>query len=142
MNAIPTITATPFATTPLRILYADDVEELREIARLSLTRIGHAVSCAEHGAAALEKVVADPHGFDLIITDHHMPVMNGLEFVKALRQTAFAGRLIIFCSELNPTVATAYDQLGADRLLYKPILPSTLRQIIAELFPDDPLRQR
>lgn len=135
MNAT-TPTATPFATTPLHILYADDVKELRDIARLSLSRIGHTVNCAEDGREALDRLLPDPNVFDLVITDHHMPTMNGLEFVKALRQTSFRGRLMVFCSELNPGVAAEYDRLGADRLLYKPILPATLRQVIAELFKD------
>jgi two-component system chemotaxis response regulator CheY len=133
MNAIAA-TATPFATTPLRILYADDVLELRDVVRLSLARLGHDVQCVPDGSQALASVKPNPQGFDLIITDHHMPVMNGLDFVKALRTTSYAGRLIVFCSELDPAVATTYDELGADRLLYKPVLPSALRKIIAELF--------
>ncbi len=135
MNEIA-ITSTPFATTPLRILYADDVLELRDVVRLSLARLGHQVVCAPDGSQALASVTPNPQAFDLIITDHHMPVMNGLDFVKALRTTSYAGRLIIFCSELDPKVATTYEELGADRLLYKPVLPSMLRKIIAELFRD------
>ncbi len=131
-------TATPFATTPWRILYADDVKELRDIARLSLSRIGHSIECVEDGREALERVLPDPEAFDLVITDHHMPEMNGLELVKALRQTTYRGRLIVFCSELNPAVAKEYERLGADRLLYKPILPTTLRRLIAELAAQDP----
>ena len=139
MNVIAA-TATPFATTPLRILYADDVLELRDVVRLSLARLGHDVLCVADGSQALASVKPNPQGFDLIITDHHMPVMNGLDFVKALRTTSYAGRLIVFCSELDPKVATTYGELGADRLLYKPVLPSMLRKVIAELFrePADP----
>jgi CheY-like chemotaxis protein len=135
----PTLpTATPFATTPWRILYADDVKELRDIAQLSLSRIGHTVVCVEDGRAALAQVLADPEAFDLVITDHHMPVMNGLEFAKALRRTDYRGRLLVFCSELNPAVASDYEQLGADRIIYKPILPATLRKLIGELAAADP----
>lgn len=133
MNALAA-TATPFATTPLRILYADDVLELRDVVRLSLSRLGHDVQCVPDGSQALASVKSNPQAFDLIITDHHMPVMNGLEFVTALRTTTFAGRLIVFCSELDSTVATTYEELGADRLLYKPVLPSALRRLISELF--------
>lgn len=131
-------TATPFAATPWRILYADDVKELRDIAQLSLSRIGHTVVCVEDGRAALEQVLPQPDAFDLIITDHHMPEMDGLEFVKALRETTYHGRLMVFCSELSPAVARDYERLGVDRILYKPILPTTLRKIIGDLAAEKP----
>jgi CheY-like chemotaxis protein len=126
----------PFAPKrPLRILYADDVRELRDVARLSLSREGHAIECVADGLIALARVTSDP-SFDLVITDHHMPNMNGLEFVRALRERNFAGKIIVFSSELGPIVADEYRRLNVDRMLYKPVYPSALRQIIAELFPN------
>ena len=119
----------------LRILYADDLRELREIARISFSRDGHGIECVDDGFVALNRVMADP-GFDLVITDHHMPEMNGLEFVRGLRKLGFPGRVVVFSSELDPSVATEYRKLNVDRILYKPVFPSVLRQTIAELFGD------
>lgn len=133
MNAT-THTTTPFATTPVRILYVDDVKELRDIAHISLSRIGHSVTCAEDGREALDCLSPELDVFDLIITDHQMPRMTGLELVEALRRLPFRGRVMVFCSELDPAVAAEYERLGVDRLLYKPILPTTLRQAVADLF--------
>lgn len=133
MNA-QTATATPFAAVPVRILYADDVRELREVVRLSLSRVGHTVTCAEDGKSALAAYDATPGAFDLVITDHQMPVMDGLELVRALRARKFTGRVLVFCSELNASLADAYAEEKVDRLVYKPILPATLRQIVADLF--------
>src|SRR5438128_2125062 len=110
----------------LRVLYADDVRELREIVRLSLSRDGHGVECVEDGAQALQRVIADD-GFDLVITDHHMPVMNGLELVRNLRSLSFMGRIMVFSSELSPAVACDYRKLGVDRIIYKPVYPAMLR---------------
>jgi CheY-like chemotaxis protein len=117
----------------LRICYADDMLELREVARLSLSREGHGIECYPDGAQALARVTADPT-FDLVITDHHMPVLNGLGFVTALRNLEFAGKIMVFSSELSLEVAKEYNRLGVDRILYKPVFPSTLRQALAELF--------
>jgi two-component system chemotaxis response regulator CheY len=61
----------------LRVLYADDLPELRDIVRLSLSHEGHGIECVADGQLALNRVCADP-AFDLVITDHHMPNMNGL----------------------------------------------------------------
>lgn len=118
----------------LRILYADDLRELRDVARISFSRDGHGIECVEDGALALERFRADPK-IDLIITDHHMPNMNGLEFVTRLRELQYPGKIMVFSSELSEAVARQYREQKVDRILYKPIFPSALRQSLAELFP-------
>jgi two-component system, chemotaxis family, chemotaxis protein CheY len=118
----------------LRILYADDVRELRDLVRLFISRDGHGVECVEDGLTALNRVVADP-GFDLIITDHHMPNMTGLDLVIALRELAFPGKIMVFTSDLAPSVAAKYEWQNVDRILYKPVYPAVLRATLAELFP-------
>lgn len=117
----------------LRVLYADDLPELREVTRLSLTRDGHQIECYPDAITALARVTDDP-AFDLVITDHHMPGMSGLEFVRELRKLNFAGRILVFSSELSPNVTADYQKLGVDRIIYKPVYPSMLRQVLAELF--------
>jgi two-component system chemotaxis response regulator CheY len=117
----------------LRVLYADDVRELREIVRSILTREGHRIECVADGQLALHRVMTEPP-FDLVITDHHMPNLNGLELVGRLRVLLFRGKILIFSSELNPAVAADYRQLGVDRILDKPVSPSLLRQAIGGLF--------
>ena len=119
---------------PLRILYADDVPEMRDLARIALGREGHAVECAADGEIALAHFRVD-RNFDLVITDHHMPNRNGLEFVTGLRELDFPGRIMVFSSELSELIAREYQALCVDRFLYKPVLPSALRRTLAELFP-------
>lgn len=112
--------------------------ELREVARISLARDGHVVDCVEDGVLALEKVLSEPTAYDLVMTDHHMPNMNGLDLVMQLRARAFPGKIMIFSSELNPDVASAYQRLNVDRILYKPVFPSTLRQVLVDLYASVP----
>src|SRR5438128_14928 len=101
----------------VRVLYLEDMQELRDIMRISLSRDGHEIECVEEGEVALQRVIEDP-GFDLIITDHHMPRMNGLEFVTHLRAMMFRGKIVVFSSDVNPKVATEYRKLGVDRMIY------------------------
>ncbi len=136
MNApspAPVVSPPVPAASGRRILYADDVRELRDIARLSLTRDGHRIECVEDGLAAFERLGADP-AFDLVITDHHMPRMNGLALVQQLRETPYRGRILVFSSELDPRVAAQYREAGAHRILFKPVFPSELRRVLAEMF--------
>jgi two-component system, chemotaxis family, chemotaxis protein CheY len=118
----------------LRVLYADDMPELRDIVRISLSRDGHGVECVEDGLLALARVTADPT-FDVVMTDHHMPNLNGLELVTRLREQVFAGKILVFSSELSSAVAAEYAQLKVDRILYKPVYPSVLRQVLQDIFP-------
>lgn len=118
----------------LRILYADDMRELREVARLALTRDGHQIDCVGDGQQALDRITATPDAYDLVITDHHMPHLNGIELVTRLRELPFQGKILIFCSELSPIVSDTYQRLKVDRILYKPVFPSELRQVLADLY--------
>lgn len=116
-----------------RILYADDMCELRDLARLSLPRDGHRVECVANGREALEKITHNPGAFDLVITDHHMPEMNGLELVRLLRQRTYPGKVLVFCSELSREVREAYRRLAVDEVLYKPVVPAELRQVLRRI---------
>jgi len=117
----------------LHILYADDMRELRRLLEITLGRDGHTVETAEDGQEALNRITATPSAFDLLITDHHMPNMNGLELVSRLRSLPFAGKIVVFSSELSEEVADAYRRLKVDCILPKPIFPATLRAVLATL---------
>lgn len=130
--ASPGQTLTPF-TAQRRIIYADDMRELRDLMKVILERDGHAITCVNDGSQALTQLLNDTDAFDLVITDHHMPVMNGLEFVRRLRATAFSGKLIVFSSELSPEITAAYHRLQVDAVLPKPIYPHVLRSALARL---------
>lgn len=125
---------TPVTQKPLRILYAEDMRELRQVAQMSLTRQGYSIECCVDGVTALERLIAAPESFDVLITDHHMPNMNGLELVGALRRTqSFKCKIIVFCSELSPQVSAAYAALRVDAFLKKPVFPSALREVLVRL---------
>ena len=71
------------AAAPARILVVDDQESLREFARAVLTGAGYEVAVASNGAEAVAAVCDT--GFDLILMDVHMPVMNGLTASRTIR---------------------------------------------------------
>ncbi len=130
----PSLALAPPSPKHLRVLYADDLPELRDVVRIALSRDGHGIECVADGQLGLNRVAQDAT-FDLVITDHHMPNRNGLEFVRGLRALGYAGRIMVFSSELSTAVANDYRQLNVDRILYKPVYPSQLRVVLSELFP-------
>lgn len=129
------LTPQPEAHAALRILYAEDVPELRDLIRAVFSRDGHHVECVADGVHALDALAANHYRYDLLFTDHHMPRMNGLDLIRNVRRGPFHGKLVVFSSELNPAISAEYHQLGVDRILFKPVYPSYLRQVLTELFP-------
>lgn len=117
----------------LRVLYADDMLELRQLMEVVLARDGHRVDSVSDGSLALEVLRRDPTAYDVVITDHHMPVVNGLALVGQLRAMGFPGKIIVFSSELSHEVDDAYRSYKVDHILPKPVFPSELRALFATL---------
>jgi two-component system chemotaxis response regulator CheY len=118
-----------------RILYAEDLRELREVMRVIVEAQGYQIETVCDGDEALQRLTDQPAAFDLLITDHHMPRMNGLELVRGLTPGQFKGKIIVFSSELDPNVHREYHRLGVPVILPKPIRPAILRKALAELLP-------
>lgn len=134
MTAVsPTPDAVLTARKTLRVLYADDMQQLRDLITIVLGRDGHTVEGVPNGELALAKITADLAAYDVLITDHHMPGMNGLELVTAIRELQYPGKILVFSSEISELVDRAYHRLNVDHILPKPIFPAQLRSIFATL---------
>jgi CheY-like chemotaxis protein len=116
----------------LRVMHVDDMRQLCEIVQQSLGRDGHQVESFADGSAALARIKEDPAAFDLFISDHHMPKMNGLEVVRELRRINFRGKIFIYSSEIDEDVNAIYLTLKVDMVLPKPIVLPELKQLLAE----------
>ena len=115
----------------LRVLHVDDLRQMCEILKQSLARDGHTVESFGDGASALARIKEDPTAFDLFISDHHMPKMNGLEVVRELRRIPFRGKIFIYSSEIDEDVNSVYLSLKVDMVLPKPIVLPELKQLLA-----------
>ena len=71
----------------IKLLLVEDNEVNREIASLILTEFGFGLDTAENGKVAYEKIAASkPGDFDCVLMDVQMPVMNGYEATKKIRE--------------------------------------------------------
>jgi PAS domain S-box-containing protein len=70
----------------------------------------------------------------LIITDHDMPLMNGIQLVDALykRESNRTIPVIVVSAKLNDEISRTYSKLGVHKILQKPINPEMLIEFIQE----------
>jgi len=73
----------------VRILLAEDNPVNQKLAKMMLTKAGYQVELANNGQEAVEKYTASPENFDLIFMDVQMPVMDGMEATKVIRERGF-----------------------------------------------------
>jgi two-component system, chemotaxis family, chemotaxis protein CheY len=86
-----------------RILVVDDDQAVRLLLRAMLERRGHAVVEATNGNEGLQYYRAAPT--DLVITDIQMPVMDGLQMIKELRDDFPTARVIAISGEKGQLAA-------------------------------------
>ncbi len=71
----------------LIILMVDDNPFLRDSTKIYLENLGMTVDCAENGLAGLELFLNTPHKYDIILLDIEMPIMEGIETAKRIRES-------------------------------------------------------
>jgi len=104
----------------LRILTVEDEPAVTQMLALVVGGPGAKITNAPDGWMALMKIGAAAEPFDVIITDHHMPRVNGLELVRRLRVRKFAGKIIVLSAYLTKENIQAYEELEVDMMLAKP----------------------
>jgi len=112
----------------ISVVYAEDDELIRQsITRIVQRRVKNIFS-AENGKEGLAYV--EQHKPDMVITDIEMPVMNGLEMIRNIRER--------FGNDTPIIVVTAYQDdehftAEADGYIYKPIESQQLFELMAAL---------
>ena len=118
---------------PLRILCADDNDELVELVADMLRFYGYRVECVYDGADALALITKDPNRFDLLITDFDMPRLNGHELVDKARVAGFRGKVIVFSAALSLSDRQRFGELAVEAIIDKPAEHRQLISVVARL---------
>ncbi len=108
------------------VLLVDDSTAVRKAVALMLTSSGFDCVEAADGSQALE-IISAKH-VDVVLTDLNMPVMNGYQFIDALRQTE-AHRftpVLVLTTECRDEVASTLKRSGVTGVLQKPIEQESL----------------
>ena len=120
-------------SNPLRILVVEDEKALANMIATMLGGPACKVSRAANGWEALIRIGATAQPFDVIITDHCMPRMTGLQFVSRLREKDFAGKILVLSGHLSDDHIRAYEELNVDMMMTKPFDFDELQEAMAVL---------
>ena len=116
-----------------KILLVDDSASIRQVAGIALRRAGYETVEAANGKEALG--LLDGNKLNLIISDVNMPVMNGIEFLKAVKQhpTSRFTPVVMLTTEAGDDLKAQGKAAGAKAWIVKPFQPQTLLDAVSKL---------
>ena len=117
----------------MHILVVEDEKAVAHMIAMVLGGPASKVVSARSGWEGLIKIGAAAQPFDVVITDHRMPRMTGLEFVRQLRKQDFAGKILVLSAHLADEDIQAYEDLGVDMMMSKPFDFDELQQAMTVL---------
>ena len=115
------------------ILAIDDSATMRALLQATLAQAGYDVTVAADGEIGLD--IAASTAFDLVLTDHHMPVKSGLDVIAALRtRPAYESTpILVLTTERSDAFKAAAREVGATGWIEKPLDPEVLIDLVATL---------
>ncbi len=116
------------------ILVVDDEPSVRNILRKVLTRMNFTVRTASDGTSALREV--SEHGAELraVITDLHMPQLDGMSFVRVLRSRLPEVAVIVVSGLMGEQAREQFAALGVRAILDKPFAHAELVTALRTIF--------
>lgn len=115
----------------IRVMVVDDEPDIRQTLERLIRSEGYMVSTAANGREALEALAAEPA--DLVVSDVRMPVMDGIELMKAVKARDEMVEFIILTgyASLENAVAAMRENGAFDYLAKPPDNPDALLNTIA-----------
>jgi CheY-like chemotaxis protein len=116
------------------ILVVDDEAAIRNVMRAVLTQLNFKVLTAGDGTAALIQVAEKQAELRAVITDLHMPHMDGLSFVRVLKGRLPQAGIIVVSGRLDEPAADEFKKLGVHAVLEKPFTQDKLVAALKTIF--------
>ncbi len=115
-----------------RILVVDDEPALLGVLKTGLIRWGYEVLTACQGVDAMIQLRANEGKISAIVTDVDMPRMGGLEFIRAVREAGFKGRIVIMSGRLVTDELKAFQDCRGSGFCSKPFDISLLATMLSK----------
>ncbi len=129
------------ATSPLRILLAEDNPVNRKVTLMQLKQLGYAADVVENGEEALKALNA--HDYDVILMDCQMPVMDGYEATRQIRRHYRRPvHIIALTANAMKEDRQRCLSVGMDDYLSKPLNSNSLAQALDGIHATRPPRKK
>ena len=115
-----------------KILVIDDDAGVLDVLSEFLEINDYKVVCAKDGFEGLEKIEADPHGFDLVITDIRMPFISGIGLIQIIKEK-YAHLPVMAITGEGEIAMESSLAAKVDAVLYKPFKLDEITKIIQAL---------
>ncbi|HEU5070570.1 MAG TPA: PAS domain S-box protein [Verrucomicrobiae bacterium] len=112
------------------VLVVEDDASVRRVTCAILERLRFKVITAADGAEALVRAAENQAALSLVITDAHMPHMDGLTFARALRHMIPEVKLVVMSGRLDDNLEREFRKLGMAAALLKPFTHEKLVSVI------------
>jgi signal transduction histidine kinase/ABC-type amino acid transport substrate-binding protein/CheY-like chemotaxis protein len=122
--------AAPDASAGRRILLVEDEPLVARTCVAMLKRFGHTVNHVADGADAWSHLAGGQQPYDLLLLDLNMPRMNGIDLVRRVRETRYAGRIVIMSGRVTEEDRRALEGLRVDFILGKPFTPEEFTEAL------------
>ena len=114
----------------IKILLVEDIEVNREIAMMMLSEFGFTIETAENGREAVEK---SKNRYDLILMDVQMPIMNGYEATREIRQAGNSVPIIAMTANAMPEDIKRAKEAGMNDHISKPLDVAQMIETISRI---------
>ncbi|MEN6319887.1 MAG: response regulator [Syntrophaceae bacterium] len=116
---------------PMKILLAEDNIVNQNFVKIMLNKAGHHVEVANNGREVIEKLDVTTDAFDLILMDVQMPVMDGMEATRIIRDRGYGYiPIIALTASAMEEDRTHCLQAGMDDYCAKPVRSEVMKEII------------
>jgi two-component system response regulator PilR (NtrC family) len=112
------------------ILVVDDDRQMREFLEIMLTQEGYRVTCSGEGKEALN--LCTKHEFDLVITDLKMPKVDGIGFLKGVKEVSPETMVILITAYASGETAVTAMQEGAYDYIEKNFDIEDLKSVVRD----------
>src|SRR5262245_37361730 len=116
----------------MRILLVEDEDQIRELLNTFLAAEGHQVTVGKNGQQGWDRFSEDPAGYDLVIADMKMPIMDGMGLLMHLRSGGHRQPFVLMTGHADLSTRAGEVPPGV-HVLHKPFELDDMLLLVAQV---------
>ena len=117
------------------VMIVDDERPLVRLAEETLAQLGYDPAGFESSVAALEAFRAEPHRYDVVLTDQTMPELTGTELAREIRQLRPEVPIVLMSGYKGAKLTALAQAVGVREILHKPLISRDIAEALDRALP-------